>query len=284
MALKDRPATKGQGSSHREAHKAARDNPDKLPKDQEVSHGNRDLISAIVVPAHSCSARLPNKPMLSATGTALVVHTLESALKCQYATDVGMVTDSLDTFRIVEGCLRGKILPIFSHCKAACGTERIASWMDKQEGWETYQVVMNLQCDEPCIDPRDLGNLMLAAHLTGEISTLVAPLKTEEFRNPNSVKAYLRGDGIRQFSRSMIAGADPSTARLHIGAYAFPEPAFRCFRMQMHPSAKEVSLEQLTWLNNGYKIRAVQVKFTDNPLSVNTPQDYSRFCERMRAR
>lgn len=248
------------------------------PRLQPVGHGMSDCLAAIVVPVHLASQRLPRKALMNVTGKPLVGHTLDNALQAERAADVGMVTDSHEVYAEISRPYRGKMLCVQSKKEAMCGSHRVGHWLNAQEAWDTYGVVVNLQCGEPCIDAQDLDNLIAACAVLGEICTLIVPLEAGERSDASVVKAWLRGVAVRDFSRHMLADAPPTSARRHLGAYAVPNRLFKtCFKLGRSPRAQSASLEQLTWLDAGERVIAVEAKHSGSPISVNTSQDYARF-------
>jgi len=250
-----------------------------------VEPGKPERLAAIVVPARLESERLPGKLLKDATGQPLIAYTLQAALKASKAADVGFVTDNQQLHKAVTSRFKGSVLPILSRKQAVNGSHRVGLWVDHFDAWDTYDVVVNLQADEPCIDPRDLDNLIAACSVTEQICTLVRPLHYDDWQDPNVVKAWLRGNHIRDFSRSMTAAYAPPCGREHVGVYAFPQQQLDfCLSNKVGKRAKEMRLEQLTWVDDGRKIIAVELKHTTDPISVNTPRDYARFIQWCRAR
>ena len=257
-----------------------KDAPTPAPVMEPCEPGSVEHLAAIVIPARLASSRLPNKVLLDWTGKPLIYHTIEAALRAEKAADVGTVTPCKQIHETIVAGFKGRLLPLYSITNAANGSHRVGVWVENFDAWDTYDVIVNLQADEPCIDPRDLDNLISACVVTGEICTLVCPLSQSDRTNPDVAKAWLRGDAIRDFSRAMISGYCPMSAREHVGAYAFPRESFkRCLKGRISQRAQEYRLEQLTWLDAGQKIMAVALKHTPQPISVNTPRDYARFCE-----
>jgi 3-deoxy-manno-octulosonate cytidylyltransferase (CMP-KDO synthetase) len=245
---------------------------------EPVDSGAANTLAAIVVPVHLKSHRLPRKALMNVTGKPLVAHTLDNALKSERAADVGMVTDSHEVYLDISRPYRGKMLCVESKKEAMCGSHRIGYWLNEMQAWDTYGIVVNLQCSEPCIDAQDLDNLIAACAVMGEICTLVVPLEPGERTDASIVKAWLRGVAIRDFSRHMLPEAPVTSARRHLGVYAVPNRLFKtCFKLGRSPRAQSASLEQITWLDAGERVIAVEAKHSGSPITVNTSQDYARF-------
>ncbi|NTV51694.1 MAG: 3-deoxy-manno-octulosonate cytidylyltransferase, partial [Candidatus Firestonebacteria bacterium] len=162
----------------------------------------------------------------------------------------------------------------------ASGTDRLAVVAKKID----CDIVVNIQGDEPFILPATIDRLCapLVKDKTLLMSTLAAPLPTEDYSNPNAVKVVcdLQGNAL-YFSRAPIPhardnGKLPSgLCRLHLGLYAYRRDfLLRYAAWRQTPLEKTEKLEQLRALENGVKIRVVRV---DKPtLSVDTQADLTR--------
>jgi 3-deoxy-manno-octulosonate cytidylyltransferase (CMP-KDO synthetase) len=157
-------------------------------------------------------------------------------------------------------------------------------------------VIVNVQGDEPLIDPQSLELLasLLRDDSTAEMATLAVPIRSEDlYRDPNCVKVVC-GEGGRAlyFSRSPIpfvrdgqpdfAGERP-TFLLHLGLYAYRRAALLAFSsLSPHPLEQLEKLEQLRALGHGWTIRVGVVEHAGR--GVDTPADYQRFVADYRAR
>jgi 3-deoxy-manno-octulosonate cytidylyltransferase (CMP-KDO synthetase) len=158
--------------------------------------------------------------------------------------------------------------------EAWCGTRRCANLYRVM--WEEYKdagVIINWQMDEPCVLPRDIRKLSARfAKSPCDIATLVAPLTHDAEVNPNRVKAAVQYGECKSFDRSPVRGSTHE----HVGIYAFrPSVLKRIGKLSQTISSRSISLEQITWLDHGYSIDAVEVK--NAPLSINTIEDYESF-------
>jgi 3-deoxy-manno-octulosonate cytidylyltransferase (CMP-KDO synthetase) len=256
---------------------------------KEAMNARTEVMAAVVVPARLDSTRFPGKALRDKTGRPLFAHTLDVALKAQHATDVGLVTDSRRIEEASREMFTGKVMALFSPTSASCGSQRVGHWLDYFDGEDTWDVVVNLQCDEPCVDPRDLDNLIMGCAMSEQISTLVAPFPSTQAgrarrSEPGNVKAWRRGDRIHDFTREYPCPRASGSAWHHLGVYAFPRKLFRRMRDEPNDRARQNSLEQLTWLDMGEKLFAVEAKHTSQILSVNTPADYEKFCRWFQSR
>lgn len=254
----------------------------KLSKDET---GRDNCLTAIVIPARLESNRLPKKLLLTTSGEPLINYPLRNALAADRAADVGLVTDSYEIMSSVRRDFPAGLLRHFSPDEVSCGSLRIGQWMKKFDAWDTYHVVVNLQADEPTIDPKDLDSLIAACQYTETICTLVTELKPAQRSDHSAVKAWMRGNAIQDFSRAMLSKYAEKTVRHHIGVYAIPRKWFMAvFTDRRSPRSESMSLEQLTWLDGGLKIIGVELKNTPVPIQVNTQKDYDQFCDWVKQR
>lgn len=221
--------------------------------------------SVILIPARLASTRFPNKPLASILGKPMIQWVFEAAEKSK-ATDVFIASGDDEIISVVEG-FNGQAIKTFG--LARNGTERCQEALEllASEG-KNYDVVLNVQGDEPLIDPQDLDALIdLFDEDDVDIATLITLIeKEEEYRNPTVVKAIptLFEDDycdICYFSRAPIpymAEFQPNIACKHIGVYAFTVTAFDEISNLEPTGAEETeSLEQLRWLQNHMVISGI---------------------------
>ena len=162
-----------------------------------------------------------------------------------------------------------------------CGTDRCLEAMEKTIGEATDVVVINIQGDEPFIQPEQIETLMACFDAPDtQIATLVRPFTNkdsqEALENVNTPKVeWDKVTGVaKNFSREVIACADGTHYR-HIGIYAYRADVLREIT-QLPQSPREIAerLEQLRWLENGYTIR---VGITDTEtIGIDTPEDLEK--------
>jgi len=236
---------------------------------------------AAVIPARLGSTRLPKKPLLRETGKFLIQHVVERVQRARtidrviVATDAPEIHDAVTSFG-AEAWMTSKDHPT--------GTDRIAEVVRSLDA----EYILNVQGDEPEIDPNDLDSLASALIESGaEMATLAAPFDDlERFRDRNAVKVVVDREGnALYFSRSQIPWCDPTTneipsaARKHVGVYGFRRATLLRFA-SLPPCEIEQSerLEQLRALHHRIAIRVVDI--TREPIGIDTPDDYRRFVER----
>ena len=238
-----------------------------------------------IIPSRYGSTRFPGKPLADICGKTVVRRVYEQAAKALdtvvVATDDERIYDAVDAF-----C--GKV--VMTRPDHKCGTDRCLEayqaittpiWREQND---TDTVVINIQGDEPFIQPEQIETLMACFDRPDtEIATLVRPFTDADSRadieNVNTPKVdWDRVSGeARMFSRKVIAAADGKCYR-HIGIYAFRADILaQITQLEQSPLEIAERLEQLRWLENGYKIR---IGVTEIPtIGIDTPEDLQRAIE-----
>ncbi len=237
---------------------------------------------AIVIPARYDSSRLPGKPLLKATGKYLIQHVYERALGAQCAADVIVATDDARIVAAVEGFGGRAVLTRADH---PSGTDRVA----EVAAGLTADVIVNLQGDEPLIDPAAVDLLVdtLADAPGAEVATLAVPIRDRDsYESPNVVKVVCDDKGkALYFSRRPIPmvrdgepdfRADPPRFLQHLGLYAYRRTALlKLAATPPHPLEESEKLEQLRLLGGGGTIRVGLAAHAHR--GVDTPADYDAF-------
>jgi 3-deoxy-manno-octulosonate cytidylyltransferase (CMP-KDO synthetase) len=235
----------------------------------------------VVIPARYASTRLPGKPLADIAGRPMVVRVAERAA-ASGAQEVWVATDHEAVRQAVEahGYRVGMTSP---DCPS--GTDRLAE-LAIQRGWPDSTVVVNVQGDEPLIDPALIRETAMLLHRRSEaaMATLRHPIHTaDEAFNPNVVKVVTDREGYAlYFSRAPIPWARdawstspspiPRSSSLpsdlpmfrHIGLYAYRAGFLKAYPALSRPAAEAFeALEQLRALWHGYRIAVLT---TDRPL------------------
>lgn len=235
----------------------------------------------VVIPARLTSTRLAEKALLDETGRPLVVHTLERA-RC--ARRVGRVVVATDDRRILEAVEAHGGTARMTSPDHLSGTDRVAEVARDAE--ET--VVVNLQGDEPEVDPDLIDALVEAveARPEADIVTAAVPFGAAAApEDPDAVKVVVdsRGNAL-YFSRARIPhprGADAVPPRLHVGLYAFRREALLRFTgLAPTPLEQTERLEQLRALENGMIVHVVD--WPRGHAGIDTIEDYRNFVTRWR--
>jgi 3-deoxy-manno-octulosonate cytidylyltransferase (CMP-KDO synthetase) len=261
-----------------------------------------------VIPARYASTRFMGKPLVDIQGKTMIQRVYEQAKKAKSLTKVVVATDDDRIYQHVLSFGGEVVMTSDAH---QSGTDRCAEASDKvntdmiinslgQEktpvfyGFKpvrekvTFDAVVNIQGDEPFIDPSQIDKVVEILKNTegGGIATLAIPLKNlADIQNPNMVKVVFDAQGKAvYFSRSPIPYVrhipleewHMSNAFFkHIGLYAYTKSVLREIA-QLSPSRLEKleTLEQLRWLENGY---AISVGITDiETIGIDTPEDLEK--------
>lgn len=248
----------------------------------------------IVIPARYASTRLPGKPLADIAGKPMVVRVAEAALK---ANPMG-VWIATDDPRVADAVAAHGHQAVMTSPTHASGTDRIAEVAERL-GWGDDDIVVNVQGDEPLIEPRLIASV--AAALAGDphasIATAAHPVASaEEFFNPNVVKVVTAASGrALYFSRAPIAWHRDGFAATrdvlpagfgalrHIGIYAYRVGFLQRYG-NLAPAACEQweSLEQLRALWHGYAIQVIEWAEAPVP-GVDTAEDLERVRQRFAA-
>jgi 3-deoxy-manno-octulosonate cytidylyltransferase (CMP-KDO synthetase) len=232
----------------------------------------------VVIPARYDSSRFPGKVLADLAGAPLVVRVAQRAAKMRRADRVVVATDDQ---RIHEAAIRAGFDSEMT-ADHATGTDRVG----EVAGRHNASIIVNLQGDEPLLDPSDADALVEALNndAAADLATLAHPLADEDqWRDPNSVKVLVdRQSCALYFSRAVVPGSfpgsEPSGARIalrHVGIYAFRSEALaRFIQLPRGPLEKAEGLEQLRALEHGMRVKVVPI--ANAPIGVDTPADLER--------
>jgi 3-deoxy-manno-octulosonate cytidylyltransferase (CMP-KDO synthetase) len=240
----------------------------------------------VLVPARLASTRLPRKPLADIAGLPMIVHV---ARRCAQSAAQSVVV-AADAAETVAACQAHGVRAQLTRTDHATGSDRLAEACE-QLGLDGRDIVVNVQGDEPLIDPAlvDACAALLARQADCVMSTAAHPVgSVEDLRNPNVVKVVTdAASRALYFSRAPIpwwrdgfgAGIHdlPSPAPLrHIGLYAYHAGFLRRFpALPQSPHERTESLEQLRVLWHGERI-AVHVTDRAPGHGVDTPEDLER--------
>ena len=238
-----------------------------------------------IIPARYGSTRFPGKPLADICGKTVIRRVYEQASKALetvlVATDDDRIYDAVEAFG-------GKV--VMTRPDHKCGTDRCLeayeaittpTWREQNDA---DTVIINIQGDEPFIQPEQLEALMACFDKEDtQIATLVRPYTDKDseadLENVNTPKVdWNKQTGVaNMFSRKVIACADGSHYR-HIGIYAYRADVLaKITQLPQSPLEIAERLEQLRWLENGYKIR-VGVTETQT-IGIDTPDDLKQAIE-----
>lgn len=237
--------------------------------------------SLVVIPARYASTRFPGKPLALIGGKPVIAHVLEKARAVSECVFV-----ATDDRRIYDAVLDygGNAVMTSEHHKS--GTDRcFEAWEKISAGTrESFDVIVNVQGDEPFIDPQQISDLVSCfSDPSVDIATLARRFESAEaLFDPNKVKVVFGKDGnALYFSRSPIPfcrGVERkewlacTPCFKHVGMYAYrPDILKRITSMPQGVLEKAESLEQLRWLENGFRI-AVRETWHES-IGIDTPED-----------
>lgn len=236
-----------------------------------------------IIPARYASTRFPAKPLALLGGKPIVQRVYEQVAKIVervvVATDDERIYDTVVSFG-------GEVVMTSPNHKS--GTDRCAEAYAKLD--YDADIIINVQGDEPFVAPEQIEALVNCFDSTEvDIATLVKPFSAESgieaLENPNSPKVVINeAKEALYFSRSVVPylrGVERSewlkhhTFYKHIGIYAFRAKVLNeVTALEQTPLEKAESLEQLRWLESGYKIK---VGTTDiETIGIDTPEDLER--------
>ena len=237
------------------------------------------LKSIAIVPARFESTRFPGKPLVSIAQKTMIQHVYERSLQAKSVSEVIVATDDLRILRAVQAF--GGQAQMTSPLHRS-GTDRVAEVAASSDA----DVIVNVQGDEPLIDPAALDAVVepFQSDPNLMISTLSVDGTDGEWENPNVVKVVVDHNGFAlYFSRSPIPffrDWSPALGRQqkfwkHVGLYAYRRSFLTGLAtLQESYLEKAEALEQLRFLENGYRIKVVNTPYQS--LAVDTPEDLER--------
>ena len=241
----------------------------------------------VVIPARYASTRLPGKPLADIAGKPMVVWVAEAALRSG-ADEVIVATDDA---RVAAAVVMHGHMAVMTRPDHASGTDRIAE-VAQLRGWQDDEIVVNVQGDEPLIEPSLIAEVARAmeANPGASMATAAHVIRDiEEFMNPNVVKVVTAAGGrALYFSRAPIPWHRDEfalqnkrlpadlIARRHIGLYAYRVSFLRRYgALAVAPIEQWEALEQLRALWHGFHIQVVDCASPPLP-GVDTPDDLQR--------
>lgn len=233
-----------------------------------------------VIPARLESTRFPGKLLHPLKMKPLIQHTYENALRSNRF-DLILIATDCEQIATLAKSFGAEVIMTGKNCRN--GTERIAEAVSKDKRLQNASIIVNIQGDEPFVEPEIFDALIdaLEASPDASISTAVTPFKDEAaWRSTSAVKCV---KGINNqalyFSRAPIPGSKkdvfPPSCFKHIGLYAY-RPSFlhQLSQMQPTPLQQFEDLEQLQFLEYGFKIATTTV--SSECIGIDTPEDFKQ--------
>jgi len=232
----------------------------------------------VVIPARYGATRLPGKPLVLLGGKTMIERVYERAKLAQRVSRVIVATED-DRIRKAVEAFGGEAR--MTRPDHRTGTERVAEVAAHEEG----DVFVNVQGDEPLLDPVaiDIAVDALLEEPAAQIATVATPVKTPgDIMDPNVVKTVLDFDGnALYFSRAPIPWVRDAANKVHVrplkhlGLYVFQRDALLEYPTLPQGELEKIEqLEQLRWMENGWKIRVAEVEH--DAVSVDVPEDVER--------
>ena len=226
-----------------------------------------------IIPARYHSVRFPGKPLADILGKPMFWHVYERARRCPELARVVLATDDTRIFDAAESL---QVPVVMTRPDHRSGTDRVLE-AAKSINAEADAVVVNIQGDEPALEPAMLTELLMPLQNPEVlVSTPVREMDAAEARNPDRVKVAVARDGrALYFSRASIPhrrkGRD-TTVYVHIGIYAFRISILEKFvALDQSPLETAEKLEQLRLLENNIPIHIVATEHQS--IGVDRPED-----------
>jgi 3-deoxy-manno-octulosonate cytidylyltransferase (CMP-KDO synthetase) len=235
-----------------------------------------------IIPARYASTRFPGKPLLDIRGKTMIQRVYEQAKKSKSLKKIVVATDDQ---RILDHVVSFGGEAVITAADHPSGTDRC--WDALRQLNEAYQYVINIQGDEPFIDPSQIDTLAsLLQDGTTELATLMIPINNHEYLFDTGEVKIILNDKMEAlyFSRMAIPflkGIDQKEWHKHhayyrhVGMYAYRTDVLKKItKIPVSSLERAESLEQLRWLENGYKIKCAITHFESH--CIDSPDDVEK--------
>ena len=226
-----------------------------------------------IIPARYASSRFPGKPLADILGKSMIQRVYEQCKKANSLSDVIVATDDKRIFNHILSFGGQALMTAISHVSGTDRCHEVIQSLDTK-----YDVAINIQGDEPFINPEQI-NQIASLFSSPEICIATLARKIESLSlltDINSPKAIFDNHGIAQnFCRSITQIKPIQAYYKHIGIYGYrTQTLAKIFKLPPSENEKTERLEQLRWLENGYKIKVGITTFES--LSIDTPEDIEK--------
>lgn len=237
---------------------------------------------AAIIPSRYDSVRFPGKPLAKVGGKSLVQRTYENAKRSSMIDYLIVATDDQRIFDHVKEFGGNVIMTSSSHLT---GSDRLVEVLEKEDKVQNAEMILNIQGDEPLIEPEVLESVINALQSDKEcvVSTAVIPLHSEELAIDRSIVKCVFDQNHRAiyFSRALIPHGkngklqEDTAYYHHLGIYCFrPQFLITYASLEPTPLQKAECLEQLKIIENGYKIKVAVVE--SESIGIDTPEDLKK--------
>ncbi|KAI4333680.1 hypothetical protein L6164_018457 [Bauhinia variegata] len=240
-----------------------------------------------IIPARFASSRFQGKPLVQILGKPMIQRTWEMA---KMATTLDHIVVATDNEKIADCCRQFGADVIMTSESCRNGTERCNEALQKLG--KKYDIVVNIQGDEPLIEPEIIDGVVKALQAAPDavFSTAVTSLKPEDAHDPNRVKCVVDNRGYAiYFSRGLIPFNKSGKVNpqfpylLHLGIQSYDTKFLKIYPdLKPTPLQLEEDLEQLKVLENGYKMKVIKVDHEAH--GVDIPEDVEKIESLMRER
>jgi 3-deoxy-manno-octulosonate cytidylyltransferase (CMP-KDO synthetase) len=234
-----------------------------------------------IIPARYASSRFPGKPLIDIAGKTMIQRVYEQTKLASCLSDVIIATDDE---RIAEHAASFGAKVVMTSTNHPSGTDRCYEAVEKYG--ESVDYVINIQGDEPFIDPGQITELAAVCDGTTELATqMIAVDSHTVLFDSGEVKIVLNTNNEALFFSRMvipfIKGVEEKDWHKHhpyfrhVGMYAYRTDILKTLTSLMPSSLEKAeSLEQLRWLENGFKIKLVETNFDSH--CIDTPEDIEK--------
>ncbi|QGY40735.1 3-deoxy-manno-octulosonate cytidylyltransferase [Pseudodesulfovibrio cashew] len=229
-----------------------------------------------IIPARYESSRFPGKPLAEIMGKPMFWHVHDRASRCPHLKSVTLATDDV---RIREAAEAHGVPVVMTSAVHRSGTDRVLE-AARTLGLDNDAVVVNIQGDEPCLEPAMLTDLLTPfASPRVRVATLATAMGYEDAQSPDRVKVVRAANGrALYFSRALVPHDRDEKVHgflLHIGLYAFRMEALQRFgELDPSPLEQREKLEQLRLLEDGIDIYVTETTHTCH--GVDRPEDLEK--------
>ncbi len=235
-----------------------------------------------IIPSRYASSRFPGKPLVDMLGQTMIQRVYGQVKKSNHVSKVVVATDDQ---RIYDHVLSFGGLACLTAESHPSGTDRCYEVLKREK--ENFDFAINIQGDEPFINPDQIDLLCSSLNTETELATLIQKISSlEQLLSPGEAKVVInhQREAI-YFSRSSIPYVLKSeqkdwlgktTFYRHVGLYAYRSDVLaKITALQPSLLEKAESLEQLRWIENGFKIKTVETEMEES-ICIDTPEDLER--------
>jgi 3-deoxy-manno-octulosonate cytidylyltransferase (CMP-KDO synthetase) len=242
-----------------------------------------------IIPARFASSRFPGKPLADMLGQTMIQRVYIQVKKSKQLQQVVVATDDQRIYDHVLSFGGAACMTAENH---PSGTDRCFEAWEKQK--DKFDFAINIQGDEPFIDPNQIDLLCSSITMQTELATLVQKIATlEQLNSPGEAKVVINKEQEAiYFSRSPIPFVQKfeqkdwlkqTTFYRHVGLYAYRSDILeKITRLSPSLLEKVESLEQLRWIENGFRIKTVETEMEES-ICIDTPEDLEKALQILRA-